>query len=216
MTDVIFEAVALGVDAIISGAVISIIVSVLALNTKLNAHIAQQETFASAATYYRQYSLYNNNEVTATETLSTFLYYDDDIDVIVIDVELEAATGMYARIYEKYAPEGDMTYRQYTITDSPTDAGKCVVASDAGVLFVCEKDYEVVSKKLRECYASGMYQRSVAHNVDFAEITVAVNPYGKFFARLLEDLAEHPVDDNGLYSGSVVTRIWIERIGTIR
>lgn len=215
MTDIIFEAVALGVDAIISGAVITIITAVLALNTRLNMYVSQQETFATAATYYRQYSLYNNREISATEALSTFLYYDNDIDVILIDVSIEnPAEPMYARIYEKEAPEGNMTFRSYPITVNPSDAAQCVISSDAGTIAVCTMTEEEISKALRNAYKSGTYTRSAANEVVYTDITVAVNSYGKYYARLLEDLAKYPADDT-LYKGSVVTRIWIERIDTI-
>lgn len=212
MTDVIFEAVALGVDSIISGAVISIIVAVLALNNKLNAYIAQQETFAKAATYYRQYSMYNNSRIMATNALSTFLYYDDDIDVIMIDVDLSPSV-MKARIYEKLPNFDIMTVREYSITLDPSDNTVCYIKAGGYSIDTCKAEEQEISEKLRDAYKSGLYEKSPAIDIDYTRITTDINPYGEFQAYLLEDLAKYP-ETGALYSGSVVTRIWLERIDT--
>ena len=212
MTDVIFEAVALGVDSIISGAVISIIVAVLALNTKLNSYIAQQETFAKAATYYRQYSMYNNARIMATNALSAFLYYDDDIDIVMLDVDLISGTPE-ARIYEKYPNFDIQTVRRYSIVDHTSDSTLCYIKSGSYTIATCKKEEETISQKLKEAFITGLYEKSAPEEVDYTVITTEINPYGEFQAYLLEDLAKCPGTDT-LYSGSVVTRIWLERIDT--
>ena len=218
MTDIIFEAVAMGVDSIVAGAVVSMIVTVLSLNGKLNAYTSLQETYADSVTYYRQYSKYNCTTIGAPDALSALLYYDERIDIVLVDVDIES-TAKTADLYVKedseirrysftVEPNGDKSYHYVKLGGSSIGA----ISTPSGTI-----TRTAIAEVIRGRYATTGMRGETYVEDNYADLSVRLSSTGKFKAYLLEDLARVPVIVNGdevsgIYSGGVVTSIWLERI----
>lgn len=218
MTDIIFEAVAMGVDSIVAGAVVSMIVTVLSLNGKLNAYTSLQETYADSVTYYRQYSKYNCTTIGAPDALSALLYYDERIDIVLVDVDIES-TAKTADLYVKE----DSEIKRYSFTVEPNGDGSYHYVkfggSSVGAINTSTEPITraAIIKVIRERYATTGMRGETYVEDNYADLSVRLSSTGKFKAYLLEDLARVPVIVNGdevsgIYSGGVVTSIWLERI----
>lgn len=83
MTDLLFDALSLGVDSVVSGAIVSMIVAVLSMSTQLSNYTAQQRAVADSVNYYRQYSIYDGNTVSTADVISAMVYFRQDLDIYV-------------------------------------------------------------------------------------------------------------------------------------
>lgn len=84
MTDLIYDYITLGVDMIISAAILASIVLLLRTSTLLSMYSAQQQATSDKLNYYREFSMYDcTNNLTGADVLSALTYYRYDLDIVV-------------------------------------------------------------------------------------------------------------------------------------
>lgn len=205
MTDVIFEAVALGVDSIISGSIVSMIVLVLSLSSKLNNYASMQETYAQSITYYRQYSKYNNTTIISSDALSALFYYDSNMDIYIVDANVDDEDASKQGIWI-YAKEGGVlgSYKAAVTKDDVNS--KYIVTYATGTKTYSYDDKDLIAADAYERYLSGGVAKYLKEGrfLLHTEISTQMNAGRLFDARLLEDLSKKP---EGLYKGGTVTGI---------
>ena len=207
MTDVIFEAVSLGVDSVISGSIVSMIVLVLTLSSKLNSYASMQETYAQSITYYRQYSKYNATDIVAADALSALFYYDDNIDIFIVDAELDGAEKALW-LYSKTSGYVT-TYKAPVTYDAGTDTYS-VNFNGTIKSFPGSQKYVMINAMYDYCNQGKLspYVNDEGNFLTYADISAQVAADSIFSANLLEDLKNTP---SVLYSGGTVTGIIIVR-----
>ena len=84
MTDLVYDYITMGVDMIISAAVLASIVILLRGATVLSQYSAVQQENADRVNYYKEYNKYDNtNQLTSADAKSAILYYRYDIQILI-------------------------------------------------------------------------------------------------------------------------------------
>ena len=204
MTDIIFEAISMGVDSVISGTVVVMIVSVLHLSAQLNSYASMQETYAQSLTYYRQYSKYNGEQIVAADAVSALFYYDEGVDLYIIDADVTDPANAYVKLYVKdkknvilYEPEVTMEDGSWVITPDEGDPIE-LAAGEVGL----------ITAAIYELYLDDRIEPST-EVFTFADISAEIKADAMFQANLMEDLSKQP---STYYEGGTVTGILIRKI----
>lgn len=208
MTDIIFEAVSMGVDSIISGAIVVMLVSVLNLSAQLNSYASVQETYAQTLNYYRQYSKYNAADVVAADVVTALFYYDGGVDLYIVDVDVSNPSASYAKLYKKENNQVNIYDIAISVRASDNawilkdrSTGTTVVVPSSQVKTIPKVIYDsVVKDKKFTTYVSG-------YNV--ADVSAQLKADSIFNAHLLEDLSITPSE---LYGGGTVTGITMLKV----
>lgn len=205
MTDVIFEAVALGVDSVISGSVVSMIVLVLTLSSKLNAYAAMQETYAQSITYYRQYSKYNNTEVVSADALSALFYYDSNMDIFIVDANFDAEDESARGVWVYAKEDGIVKSYKAGFTVDEVNSTYTVKYTGKNITYPFGSEADIAASAYEQ-YLNGIVPE---YKVDgsyltYTKISAQMEADRVFKARLLEDLSTRP---DGMYKGGTVTGI---------
>ena len=83
MTDLIYDALTMGVDMIISSVILSSIVMLLSSTQQLNSIQAMQTANADMMNYYREYNQFDNTDVNSSDVLGCILYYRGTLEVMI-------------------------------------------------------------------------------------------------------------------------------------
>lgn len=83
MTDLIYDALTMGVDMIISAVILSSIVMLLSSTQQLNSIQAMQTANADMMNYYREYNQFDNTDVNSSDVLGCILYYRGTLEVMI-------------------------------------------------------------------------------------------------------------------------------------
>lgn len=85
MTDLIYDYISMGVDMMISAAILTAVVVLIRGSTILSAHSAQQQATTDRLNYYREYSMYDcTDNLLSPDALSAITYYRYDLDVVIV------------------------------------------------------------------------------------------------------------------------------------
>jgi len=182
MTDAIFEAIATGVDSVVSGAVLMIFVYILGMNTKISKYSSMQETYSKAVTYYREFNAFDCASVHTADVIAASATYSNGIAIYGIFVDKSTSTAyLYKRADGKWT-KANATYSVST--------GKVSFGS------VNTDDDEVLIKAMREANWSTTIPASDLYSI-------SADFMGKSY--LLEDLTLKP---SVPYRGGTVTGIY--------
>lgn len=84
MTDLIYDYITMGVDMMISGAILASVVILLRSSTILSAYSAQQQATTDRINYYKEFSMYDcTDKLLSPDVLSAMVYYKYDLDVVI-------------------------------------------------------------------------------------------------------------------------------------
>lgn len=84
MTDLIYDYISMGVDMLITAAIISAVVVLLRSTMILNTYSANQQASSERINYYKEYNKYDCTETLVTaDIISAMLYYRYDLQVCV-------------------------------------------------------------------------------------------------------------------------------------
>ena len=191
MTDIIFEAISMGVDAVIAGATVAILVTVLNLSAKLGSYASQQESYANYISYYRHYSNYNRNEISAADALSALFYFDEDIDIVLLDYDTTTHTASIVTKRNGVMRELTKTY---------TSSGSTFTCNGA----TTTSAQQMLKTLYNQTDGQGAGSVVISYDVVAHRATADVT----YDAYLCEDLKKTPSD---LYGGGTVTGIYIIR-----
>ena len=206
MTDIIFEAISMGVDSVISGTVVVMIVSVLHLSTQLNSYASMQETYAQSLTYYRQYSKYNNQKIVASEAVSALLYYDEGVDLFIIDAEVDDPGTAYVKLYKKDG--NNVTLYSPALSYDATESEWSITPSRGDPIVLTSGESGLIPSAVYELYLAEKLD-PVSTTLNYADVTGEIKADAMFKANLLEDLNKTPSE---YYDGGTVTGILIRKI----
>lgn len=99
MTDLVYDYITMGVDMILSSAILSAIVVMLYGSSALSHYSAMQQQNADSINYYMQYSMYDNTSGNSSSAvISALQYYKNDILVYVngnYQVKTDPKTGKF-------------------------------------------------------------------------------------------------------------------------
>lgn len=84
MTDLVYDYITMGVDMMISAAILAAVVILLRGSTLLSMYSAQQQSTTDRINYYKEYAMYDCTQgLLSPDVLSTMVYYKYDLDVVV-------------------------------------------------------------------------------------------------------------------------------------
>ena len=84
MTDLVYDYISMGVDMILTAAILSAIVVLLRSSTILSAYQANLQANSDRMNYYKQYNMYDNTHTLCTaDIVSALLYYRYDLELVV-------------------------------------------------------------------------------------------------------------------------------------
>lgn len=84
MTDLVYDYISMGVDMILTAAILSAIVVLLRSSTVLSAYQANLQANSDRMNYYKQFNMYDNtNTLCTADIISALLYYRYDMELVV-------------------------------------------------------------------------------------------------------------------------------------
>jgi hypothetical protein len=100
MTDLIYDYITMGVDMMISAAILASVIILLKSSTVLSNVAASQQATSDKLNYYREYSMYDNTStLMSPDALSTITYYRYDLDIVIVlksgTISNDKKTGKY-------------------------------------------------------------------------------------------------------------------------
>lgn len=86
MTDLVYDYITMGVDMMISAAILAAVVILLRGSTLLSIYSAQQQSTTDRINYYKEYAMYDCTQgLLSPDVLSTIVYYKYDLDIVIQD-----------------------------------------------------------------------------------------------------------------------------------
>lgn len=86
MTDMVYDYITMGVDMMISAAILAAVVILLRGSTLLSIYSAQQQSTTDRINYYKEYAMYDCTQgLLSPDVLSTIVYYKYDLDIVIQD-----------------------------------------------------------------------------------------------------------------------------------
>ena len=86
MTDLVYDYITMGVDMMISAAILAAVVILLRGSTLLSVYSAQQQSTTDRINYYKEYAMYDCTQgLLSPDVLSTIVYYKYDLDIVIQD-----------------------------------------------------------------------------------------------------------------------------------
>lgn len=86
MTDLVYDYITMGVDMMISAAILAAVVILLRGSTLLSIYSAQQQSTTDRINYYKEYAMYDCTQgLLSPDVLSTMVYYKYDLDIVIQD-----------------------------------------------------------------------------------------------------------------------------------
>lgn len=100
MTDLVYDYISMGVDMLVSAAILASVVILLRSSTVLTNYAAQQQATSDRLNYYKEYVAYDcTNDLLSPDVLSCIVYYRYDLDIVIIQgsntISNERSTGKY-------------------------------------------------------------------------------------------------------------------------
>lgn len=84
MTDLVYDYITMGVDMMISAAILAAVVILLRGSTLLSMYSAQQQSTTDRINYYKEYAMYDCTQgLLSPDVLSTMVYYKYDLDIVI-------------------------------------------------------------------------------------------------------------------------------------
>lgn len=84
MTDLIYDYITLGVDMMISGAILASVIVLLRSSAILSTYASNQQQVSDRIGYYREYAMYDcTQELLSPDVLSTITYYRYSLEVVI-------------------------------------------------------------------------------------------------------------------------------------
>lgn len=84
MTDLVYDYITMGVDMIISAAVLSAVIILLKGSTTLSQYNATQQANADRIEYYREYSMYDcTTKLSSADAKSAITYYKHNLQITI-------------------------------------------------------------------------------------------------------------------------------------
>ena len=84
MTDLVYDYITMGVDLMISAAILAAVVILLRGSTLLSIYSAQQQSTTDRINYYKEYAMYDCTQgLLSPDVLSTMVYYKYDLDIVI-------------------------------------------------------------------------------------------------------------------------------------
>lgn len=118
MTDLIYDYISMGVDMLITAAIVSAIVVLLRSTIILNQYSANQQASAERVNYYKEFNKYDCTDTLVTaDMISAMLYYRYDLEVVVTFKESGGGVTIYTN---KPRPETSIDGTIYRINKSGT------------------------------------------------------------------------------------------------
>lgn len=111
MTDLIYDFISQGVDMILTGGILSVIIILLQTSTTLTSLIATQQAHADMVDYYRQFNHVDNKDVSTSQLLALLGTWREDLSatVVVSTHNLHGNEGW--KVYILTMEDGKYTYR---------------------------------------------------------------------------------------------------------
>lgn len=127
MTDLIYDYITMGVDMMISAAILTSVVVLLRSSTILSTYSAQQQATSDRLNYYREYAMYDCTEnLLSPDVLSAITYYRYDL-AITIQMGSNIISNFYISPYGtesitgKYYLNGEEVDRETVVNMLGTD-----------------------------------------------------------------------------------------------
>lgn len=85
MTDLIYDYISMGVDMLLTAAIVSAIVVLLRGTIILNQYSSNQQAASERINYYREFNKYDcTNNLVSADVISAMLYYRYDLEVVIV------------------------------------------------------------------------------------------------------------------------------------
>lgn len=84
MTDVIYDYISMGIDMLVSAAVLASVIILLRSSSILSNVTAMQQANSDRINYYRQFNAFDNKEVNQADVVGLLLYYRNDMNIAVV------------------------------------------------------------------------------------------------------------------------------------
>ena len=86
MTDLIYDYISMGVDMILTAAILSAIVVLLRSSVILSSYQANLQANSDRMNYYKQYNMYDcTTNLVSADVVSALIYYRYDLNIVVVD-----------------------------------------------------------------------------------------------------------------------------------
>ena len=83
MTDLVYDALTMGVDMIISAVILSSIITLLSSTIQLNSIQAMQTANADMMNYYKEYNQFDRSCVNSSDVLGAVIYYRGTLELLI-------------------------------------------------------------------------------------------------------------------------------------
>ena len=85
MTDLVYDYISMGVDMILTAAVLSAVVVLLRSSVVLSAYQANLQANSDRMNYYKRFNMYDcTNTLCSADVLSALIYYRYDLQIVVV------------------------------------------------------------------------------------------------------------------------------------
>lgn len=102
MTDLVYDYISMGVDMILTAAILSAIVVLLRSSVVLSSHQATLQANSDRMNYYKQYNMYDcTHNLCSADIISALVYYRYDLEMVVIkqDGSILVRNDRYGKFY---------------------------------------------------------------------------------------------------------------------
>lgn len=149
MTDLIYDYITMGVDMMISAAILTAVVILMRSSTILSSYSAQMQANSDRINYYKEYSTYDcTDNLLSPDALSAMVYYRFDLEVVIkIDSNIyynDTNTGNY---YVNDVSAGTTTQIDYATLSSAVGSSRTFKA------YLCE---DFTDEKSTSGYQGGL------------------------------------------------------------